>query len=214
MVHERARLGFAPPRPETEPLLIADVAMSAILCRAEEDIAWLGRALGVDTPGASTRRARLAAAFDQRLWDDQRQSYCDLDVGAGAARIPVEHIANYVPLFAGVVSQDRARVLAGRLADPALYAAAWPVPTVPLADPAFEPRRYWRGPTWINVNWMLIHGLRRAGFDAQAARLTEQTIELVARSGFREYYDCRTGEGCGADDFTWTASLVIDLLAG
>ncbi|HEU5060518.1 MAG TPA: hypothetical protein VFU21_28500, partial [Kofleriaceae bacterium] len=74
-------------------------------------------------------------------------------------------------------------------------------------------RRYWRGPTWVNVNWMLVAGLRRAGAASAADRLAGRTLELVERSGFREYFDPRTGEGCGAEDFAWTAALAIDLLA-
>ena len=75
--------------------------------------------------------------------------------------------------------------------------------------PAFERRRYWRGPTWINVNWLIIDGLQRSGQEALAAKLAARTIELIARSGFREYFDPVSGEGCGADDFAWTAALVL-----
>ena len=80
------------------------------------------------------------------------------------------------------------------------------------SSPAFDGRRYWRGPTWVNVNWMLIEGLRRAG-DGAADRLADRTLELIDRVGFREYFDPRSGEGCGAEDFAWTAALALDLLA-
>ncbi len=32
----------------------------------------------------------------------------------------------------------------------------------------FSTDRYWRGPVWINVDWMLMRGLERYGFDEQA----------------------------------------------
>ena len=35
---------------------------------------------------------------------------------------------------------------------------------------------------------------------------------LVARAGFREYFDPLTGEGLGARDFSWSASLILDVL--
>ena len=209
IVNERARLRFSPPRPETEPLLVADVGMTAILCRAEEDLLWLTGALGMAPGNAAARRARIVSAFDALLWNGQQ--YCDIDVGAANAHICVEHVANYLPLYAGVVPPERANALAARLDDPALYGTAWPLPTVPPGDPAFEPRRYWRGPTWINVNWLLVDGLRRAGFADQANQLAARTVELVTRSGFREYFDPQSGEGCGADSFAWTAALAIDL---
>jgi glycogen debranching enzyme len=209
IVNERARLGFAPPRPESEPLLIADVAIAAILARAEEDLAWLAGALGVEAPGAAARRVRLLAALDGPLWDAERESYRDRDVKSDQP-IRVEHVANLLPLFAGVPDR-RAAALAARLASS--FDAPWPVPTVPLRDPAFDGRRYWRGPTWVNVNWMLIDGLRRAGRAAEVDRLTGRTLELIERAGFREYFDPESGEGCGAEDFAWTAALAIDLLA-
>lgn len=209
IVNERARLGFAPPVPDSEPLLVADVAITAILARAEEDLMEVGRALGVDTPGAEGRRARLLAALAGPLWDPERASYRDVDVKSGEP-IRVDHVANLLPLFAGVPA-DRARALSASLAT--RFDAPWPVPSVPLADPAFDGRRYWRGPTWVNVNWMLIGGLRRAGDSAAADRLAGRTLEMIERAGFREYVDPRTGEGCGADDFAWTAALALDLLA-
>jgi glycogen debranching enzyme len=111
-----------------------------------------------------------------------------------------------VPIFAGVAAARIAHDLATR------WQAPWPIPTVPLGDARFEPRRYWRGPTWININWLVITGLRDNGFADAAAHLAERTLELVARSGFREYYHPETGEGLGADEFSWTAALVLDLL--
>ena len=45
-----------------------------------------------------------------------------------------------------------------------------------------------------------------AGFDFS----TEVRVE---RAGFHEYYDPDTGEGIGDGDFSWTAAVVLDLLA-
>jgi glycogen debranching enzyme len=86
------------------------------------------------------------------------------------------------------------------------------VPSVPLGDPEVDPRRYWRGPVWVNVNWMLIEGLRAAGKSDLADDLRARTLALVDRGGFFEYFDPRTGEGIGAPEFSWTAALTIDLL--
>jgi hypothetical protein len=35
---------------------------------------------------------------------------------------------------------------------------------------------------------------------------------MVAKSGFAEYFDPNTAEPLGADNFSWTAALTIDLL--
>lgn len=215
LVAERARRGFAPPVPDSEPLLVADAVMTAILCRAEEDLVWLGAQLGVATPGAAARRARLLDGLGGALWDQTRGAYTDVDLVSGRA-LGVEHVASYLPLYAGITPVTEARAMAARLADTegGYGGVPWPVPSVPPGEPGFEPTRYWRGPTWVNVNWMLIEGLRTSGFADQAAELAGRTLELIARSGFREYFNPLTGEGCGARDFAWTAALALDLLAG
>ena len=80
-----------------------------------------------------------------------------------------------------------------------------------LADD-FDARRYWRGPVWANLNWLLARGLRQHGLDADADELDAATLRLVAGAGMREYFDPHTGEGRGADDFSWTAAVLVDLV--
>ena len=40
----------------------------------------------------------------------------------------------------------------------------------------------------------------------------EMTIRLVQKGGFYEYFNPYTGKGCGSDHFSWTASLIIDMI--
>jgi hypothetical protein len=204
LVAERARLGFAPPVRETEPFLVEDIGIASILCRAEDDLAALAGALGQSGEGARRRHATLSAALGIRTGGDGRAF--DRDVKTGEL-LETRHVATYLPLYAGVVPSDVAARAAGALAT-ALPAR---VPSLPPDDPAFDPRRYWRGPTWVNVNWLLIEGLARTGHGSAAADLAAHTVDLVRRSGFREYFHPLTGEGLGAHDFAWTAALAIDL---
>ena len=85
-------------------------------------------------------------------------------------------VADLFPLYAGVPDEAQAR----RLVDEHLLAperfgpsarAPWAVTTVAKSSPAFDPRNYWRGPVWININWFLIRGLERCGLEAEAADL-------------------------------------------
>jgi len=79
--------------------------------------------------------------------------------------------------------------------------------------PGFSLHQYWRGPVWVNINWGAVLGLRRHGRDDLARTLTRQTLSLVRENGFWEYYDPDTGVGLGSERFSWTAALVLDLLA-
>ncbi|UCE71240.1 MAG: DUF547 domain-containing protein, partial [Nitrospiraceae bacterium] len=59
--------------------------------------------------------------------------------------------------------------------------------------------------------WMLVQGLRRYGFRQKADSLARDILELPMRFGFYEYFDSFDGRGYGSRDFSWTASLFIDI---
>ena len=83
------------------------------------------------------------------------------------------------------------------------------VPSTDPAAPEFEPRRYWRGPVWLIVNWMIADGLGRIGATDLADRIRKDGCALVEKSGFFEYFDPQNGEGCGGGAFTWTAAVAL-----
>jgi glycogen debranching enzyme len=87
------------------------------------------------------------------------------------------------------------------------------VPSYDPADHGYDRRRYWRGAVWVNTNWLIWHGLRQHNLYTSAIAVAGSTMALVQRSGFREYFDPTTGEGYGSHDFSWTAALLLDLLA-
>ncbi|MBW1601013.1 hypothetical protein JJV70_02620 [Streptomyces sp. JJ66] len=87
------------------------------------------------------------------------------------------------------------------------------VPSYDLRGRAFDRRRYWRGPAWFNVNWLLESGLRRYGHTERANALREAILHAADATGFAEYVDPLTGAGRGARAFGWTAALTLDLLA-
>jgi len=82
--------------------------------------------------------------------------------------------------------------------------------TTSQSEPAWEARRYWRGPVWIILNWLVIEGLRKYDYNELADAIQRDTLDLLTRSGFREYYDPRDGSGCGSADFSWSAALAFE----
>lgn len=87
-----------------------------------------------------------------------------------------------------------------------------PVPSYDRYGFAFFPTRYWRGPVWANINWFLMRGLERYGYEDQAERLRNTIVSLCNKQGFYEYYDPTTGFGHGSDLFSWTAALFLDIV--
>jgi glycogen debranching enzyme len=84
------------------------------------------------------------------------------------------------------------------------------VPNFNVENAQFDRQKYWRGPVWININWLLMHGLRRYGFHEKAESVRQDIIELVRRFGFYEYFDPFEGTGYGSNSFSWTAALFLD----
>jgi glycogen debranching enzyme len=205
--------GYRPPTLGDTPFVFVDLTFNSILAVAEADLAWLWAELGGDGARSSAAAERLLAALAER-WNDSRAVYVEDDDDPATAD---ETIDGLFPLYAGVPEREQAR----RLFEEALWAptrfgpspeAPWAVTSASKASPAFDPRRYWRGPVWVNVNWFLVRGLERAGLLAEADELRRMTLELVSRSGFFEYYDPRSGEPLGVSDFSWSAALTLDLL--
>ena len=200
----------------TSPFLVQDVLFNALLHRANEDLRWLAAQLNEPAAEIETWLSRTRDAFRQSLWHEQAGLYYDYDLRAGTP-IRENSCATFIPLFAGIPDEHTAqRLVEEQLRNPLAYApgphARYYLTSTAISSPDWEPRRYWRGPVWVPINWLLIHGLRRYGYSDLAAKIRRQTLDLVAQNGFHEYYDPRDGSGCGSPDFSWTAALTIDLL--
>ena len=78
-------------------------------------------------------------------------------------------------------------------------------------EAGFSPMNYWRGPVWINMNWMTARSAKAYGREEVAREITRKTALMIYNHGFREYYRPRTGKGVGAMNFTWPA-LVLPMI--
>ena len=138
--------------------------------------------------------------------------YYSRDARTGAL-LRHETIGGFLALYAGVVPDDRVDGLVSTMTSPR-YLSQYGVASVPIDDPQFHPRRYWQGPVWVNMNWLIADGLDRYGRTEAAQRLRDNTVEMISASGSMfEYYSPLDGTGAGSNQFSWTAALLLDLLA-
>ncbi|MFQ5948766.1 MAG: amylo-alpha-1,6-glucosidase [Acidimicrobiia bacterium] len=197
------------------PFLIQDVLFNTLLVQANRDLAEIARLLGKGPGRFEEWAEQTAAAINAKLWEADHGIYFDFDLRSGE-RIHAHVAAGFTPLFAGVPDLEQAQLIVDKLNSKGfcpLNEDCWPVPSYDKEEPGFDPKRYWRGPIWMNVDWLLYRGLRRYGFDAYADKVRQAIIELPTQCGFYEYFDPDTMEGHGTDQFSWTAALLIDLLA-
>jgi hypothetical protein len=188
------------------PFAVEDVAFTAIAARAAGDLGQVAPDVGED-PAPLDRFATESRAALTALWDDEAGWFRPYDVRGEAPLGPLT-ASGLVAVGAGGVDAARIDRMLERL-DGWGAAAPFGVPTCDPTAPAFDPVRYWRGPAWVLVNWLVADGFARSGYPERAEQLRASTLALVARAGFSEYYDATTGRGIGGHGFSWSAALTL-----
>jgi glycogen debranching enzyme len=193
---------------------VLDPAFNALWAWSELALADLARRLGRDDSGHRAEAARITAAMVDRLWSAEHGQFLARDVRSGGL-LPERTVAGLIPLvLPGLPSEvvgplvETATGEAFRVGAPEVHG----VPSFDLTDARHEPRRYWRGPTWLNTTWLVARGLEVHGYHEPARRLDDDLVGLVAKSGFREYFHPLTGRGHGTRSFSWSAALLIHVL--
>lgn len=193
---------------------VLDPLTNAVFARACLALAEIAVRLGADPAPHRVRAEQLTASIEQHLWSPALGSFAARDVRTGELQ-PVRTVGGLMPLLLPGLSPGRREALIATLTGPAfrLGAGSTGVPSYDLTAPDLDLSRYWRGPTWASTNWLVWNGLRTAGRPDLAGTLASDMVALVAGAGLREYFDPSTGAGLGGRDFTWTAALLLDVLA-
>jgi glycogen debranching enzyme len=198
--------------------------MAALLGNHDESTIWMNS------------REKSANLINQHLWDDETGYYYDNDLNGNLVKIKTE--AGFVPMFAGIASDEQVEKLVDHLTDPLQFWRAFPVSSVSADEPTFSDNM-WRGPVWINFNYFIIEGLKHYGYSDLAKDLRRRTIDEIIRwyetdGVIYEFYDSegeispvylhRKAQG-GPDvrrmaslgttvcDYNWTAALLMDMIS-
>jgi glycogen debranching enzyme len=129
-------------------------------------------------------------------------------------RVHVRTPFNLFPLLTGQLPADIAKRLVDHLTDERQFWSRYPVPSVAMDDPKYDPFQMWRGPTWVNINYLLIEGLLHSGYPELASDLRRRTLDLInGRDDIYEYYHPESGENppLAAATFGWSSAVFIDL---
>ncbi|MFW6262111.1 MAG: amylo-alpha-1,6-glucosidase, partial [Spirochaetota bacterium] len=209
---------------------------NALLAHELEHLAAFADRLGrADAAARLRERYRaLCARMNDRLWDEKTGIYMDA-LAATGERTGVLSAAGFLPLLCGAPSPRQAAKLVAHLREPETFGRPLPLPTIVANEYGAYSKDMWRGPAWVNVNWMVARGLRRYGYEAEARALVDRTMTVIeeqyARHGcIFEYYDdenvvdppslLRKGS-CDPEewihqsihDYGWSATLYVDWAA-
>ena len=187
---------------------VVDVGFNSIFLRANKDLLDLLKKFNLDFIEIEKYIEKSENKLI-KLFNKNNNSLTNLDL-KNKKKITIPSITNYFILFADLKDKEINNKI---IKDLKKYNSKenYFFSSVRPNHPKFEEKRYWRGPVWINCNWIIYQGLKNKDIKF-AKKIKKKTIDLIKHKGFNEYYSCKDGEAFGANNFSWSASLFLDLI--
>ena len=191
-----------------DPSAILAVDASEFAMREYLAMAALARHLGnaddarrYEQKAAATRHAILT-----QLWSAKDAVFLNRrrDTGAWISSISW---SSFVPLVDGLPSAaDAKRMIRRHLLNPDEMLSPWGIRSLSKADPAYNnqaiinPYSNWRGPIWVNVNFLEWIAMRRYGFRRESKELAIGLATILHRDigqwgSMHEDYSAENGDG-------------------
>jgi hypothetical protein len=188
---------------------VEDPGFNALLAASELALAEIADELGlIDAPARHTEAASaITAALAEHLWRDGFFFSRNVLTGELSEEFTCSGLLPLLLPALPVAAELLATATGPRFG----LGTALGVPSYDLTAAGFDPAKYWRGPAWTNIGWLVHRGLLAHGEYALAGRLRTDLLESARRTNYAEYTDPLTGEGHGARSFSWTAALAVDL---
>lgn len=195
------------------PFVVQDILFNSLALVSLESLIKISDLLQMESQMLIKWYHKLSKAIVTKLWVVEKNQFCDWDVISSQV-IDKLTIANCIPLILNSLKKEQVDSILKLLNRNGefWYENSSPLSSTSLSSPEFNSQNYWRGPVWINMNWLIIQGLLIHKRDELANDLAFETICLVSENGFYEYFDPFTGLGCGSENFSWTAALIIDII--
>jgi hypothetical protein len=196
------------------------MAKIAAICNPAEQPLW------------QKRHETICSKINERLWNDSEGFYVDYDLKL-QQQSPIMASSGFLPLICGAASKEQVARLIAHLDNPETFATPLPVASISCSCGEYYSKDMWRGPVWININWLIAYGLRRYGYEAEAQLLMERTMHEIERTylkfgTFFEFFDDRMEVEPPAllrkgknepntfsqvfHDYGWTGTLYIDMV--
>ena len=178
---------------------------------------------------------QIKSEVNQKLWCEEDGFYYDYDLKNKRLH-KVQSVASFLPLFAGICDENRAARLVEHLTNPEEFGTPFSIPSISKKDATYG-SDMWRGPVWINYNYMIAEAIINYDYKDLALQIEENTLFVLdywyKRTGtVYEYYDPenvkapkelnRKGKPYEPYDFTvryqsirdygWSNTLGFDLL--
>lgn len=199
---------------DSHPFVVEDPLFNACYLWSLEAMSTISGLIGRDGRPYREWASGVRTALANRLWNSEVGIYQAFDVRHSLLS-PAICAGGLVPLIDRLLPEEHSAALSRTLRSSHFQLGRMPfgVPSNDVTGATFDRRLYWRGPSWVNTNWMLWQGLRSHSLFGDADLVTKGVYRAVSGAGFYEYFDPLNGDGLGSGAFAWTAALVMDMIS-
>ncbi len=164
-------------------------------------------------PSLSASIDKLSSAVDSELWHQDLvrpdlSGYYSKDARTGK-RIPIQTVSGLVPLVGDIKDDHASFLVKDLLMNRRKFHTPYPIPSVAVDSEHFDSTAYWRGVAWPFMRYIVERGLRRHGFEAEAAELRHSVLTRPSESTKSEYDHPINGQGMGIAQFATAAALDV-----
>ncbi len=169
------------------------------------------------------------------LWDEQKGYW--IVTYRGTQQDDVLTSSIIYPIFCDLCRDPAKikRVIEGHILNPKEFNGPFPIPTVAYDDPRYyhqkppfqnEAGGLWRGNIWMPETWIVVKGLFKYGYEAEAKSMVARLLKMMSNQSASvgqyqefafspaEWYDSRTGLGQNNRAFSWSSAVAMDFLLG
>jgi len=207
---------------ENSPFLTQDPLFNAMLIASNNSLIRLGTFLNRNEEVEQLKvwNALAKKAMNNKLFDKSLGGYVYYDL-RNNRKLSYLSSSSFTPLFAEIPTVEQAEILVSHLQNGSFSGINNENFLCASFDPSsihFNSQKYWRGPIWINLNWIIYRGLRKYGYQKTAEQIKTDTLYLLEKYGFYEYFEPSKEKnkqlikGYGGNNFSWSAALAIDIL--
>ncbi len=186
-----------------------------------------------DAQNFAEKHSRQCELINKYMWNDEQKLYMDYDSSGGKQNILLSN-AGFLPLLCGAASREQAGEMIKHLNNPDTFGTAIPIATLAKSEDSYNDKDMWRGPMWVNLNWLIIRGLQRYGYVDYVQSIRHKTMQVIERyyqryGTFFEYYDADDEmppfflprKGCLNPrewihqvimDYGWSGTLYVDMM--
>jgi len=194
---------------------IAAVDLNAYLNREMRVLAMMAPVIarGSESDMWSLRAERHAKQVYARLFDPEDELFYDRLVEDDKLH-KVLTPACFTPLWTGFKLNVELvhRMIVRYLLNPKHFFGSRPFPVVAYSDKHHDPGKWWRGPMWPNIAWIMTEILRVQGFHKDHSEAVRRLVGvMLGPDELNELYSSSTGKPLGAEGLCWGDAVFMDL---